>query len=252
MTIEPLIKQNLNASVRLALNKYIHNIASTQGSKLPSELDMAKSLNVSRATLRRTLDDLEQEGIIIRIHGKGTFVNPDALQIKLNLSPGYEFEKMINHSGFSSTVKVIRFETVRASREVSQKLNIPEGAPLYVVEKVYFANGHPAIISIDRFAHSIFPKDVTFTARECRESIFDTLRQKAGRLVMRDKIEIESMSIEQIKNYSAFHENMECSSCLVFHGINYDQNNIPIVFDTEFYDTNYINFSLIRRKHVFS
>ncbi len=43
--------------------------------KLPSEFELAKQLGVSRATLREALRVLEEENIIIRRHGVGTFVN---------------------------------------------------------------------------------------------------------------------------------------------------------------------------------
>src|SRR5919205_939676 len=43
--------------------------------KLPSEFELAKQLGVSRATLREALSILEEENVIIRRHGVGTFVN---------------------------------------------------------------------------------------------------------------------------------------------------------------------------------
>ena len=47
------------------------------GRKLPRETDFAKSLQVGRITLRSSLDRLEHEGYIKRVHGKGTFVSPE-------------------------------------------------------------------------------------------------------------------------------------------------------------------------------
>lgn len=47
--------------------------------KLPSEFDLAKELGVSRATLREALRILEEENVVIRRHGVGTFVNAKPL-----------------------------------------------------------------------------------------------------------------------------------------------------------------------------
>jgi DNA-binding LacI/PurR family transcriptional regulator len=50
------------------------------GRKLPRETDFAKSLHVGRITLRSSLDRLEHEGYIKRVHGKGTFVSPENIK----------------------------------------------------------------------------------------------------------------------------------------------------------------------------
>lgn len=61
-------------------NQLKHAIISAKlpaGKKLPRETDFAKSLKVGRITLRSSLDRLENEGYIKRVHGKGTFVSPE-------------------------------------------------------------------------------------------------------------------------------------------------------------------------------
>lgn len=72
--------------------------------KLPAEDTIAQSLSVNRVTVRKALTDLEQEGIVFRIHGKGAFENLEAMQIKANIIPGNEFEQMIIDSGYKVKV----------------------------------------------------------------------------------------------------------------------------------------------------
>jgi len=48
------------------------------GSKMISEPELARKLGVGRITLRASFDRLEHDGLIKRIHGKGTFVYPDS------------------------------------------------------------------------------------------------------------------------------------------------------------------------------
>ncbi|MFA7230901.1 MAG: substrate-binding domain-containing protein [Victivallaceae bacterium] len=58
-----------------------HNIISgtfTPGEKLPSGLELAEQLGVSHITMRSALDRLAGSGYIVKIHGRGIFVNPDA------------------------------------------------------------------------------------------------------------------------------------------------------------------------------
>lgn len=54
--------------------------------KLPSEEDLAKQLGVARGTVRQALSELADQGILYRLHGKGTFVAPE--QIEHNVDAG--------------------------------------------------------------------------------------------------------------------------------------------------------------------
>lgn len=249
MELIPMVKSSLSDSVKSYLYQYIKNMDTSKGTKLQAESVIAKNLSVSRVTVRRAFDDLEQEGVVFRIHGKGTFVNPEALQIKVNLNPGEEFSQVVQKSGYHCRVEIVRFEEIQADQKLAEFLQISQGEPVYLLEKVYFADNHPAIISIDRFPKSLFPHEDS--AIEGQDAIFNTLRQKAGRIVKCDKIEIETMNRSQMSLYSSYSDRMECSTVLVFHGINYDQDNRPVIYDTEFYDTNYIRFNMMRVKHVF-
>ncbi|MEA1012699.1 GntR family transcriptional regulator [Bacillus cereus] len=101
------------------------------GSQLPSEPDLAKSLGVSRATLRQALAFLQEDGLVRNIRGKGNFVidsfykqedrqletlsNPmhkchrgtfDRIDLHYRLDPETEFTKQVL-KGDSSTVVVL-------------------------------------------------------------------------------------------------------------------------------------------------
>ena len=59
------------------------------GTALPSEKRIAELLNIARSTVRQAMASLEQDGVISRIHGKGTFVQEQALQRLRNESGLY-------------------------------------------------------------------------------------------------------------------------------------------------------------------
>ena len=240
----------LAKTMRQKMTAFIQEMDSSAGLKLPKELDLAKHFAVSRATIRDVLEDLEKDGIIIRQHGRGTFVNPEALRIAVNLTPGEEFGQMIRDSGYKASMELTRYETVPAGKRTAEALRIPIGSPVAVIEKVFFANGHPAIVCIDRFPTALLTEPVD-EAVLTRMSTFEILQSNARRIVTRDKIELESMSVSQMKQFSASSQRMECDTVMVFHGINFDQDNHPVMFDTEFYDTNYIRFSMIRQTNTF-
>lgn len=71
-----------------------------EGEKLPSEITMAKQLNVSRATLREAFRILEDEGLINRYHGIGTFVSRFPV-IKSGMEELISITKLIEKQGMN-------------------------------------------------------------------------------------------------------------------------------------------------------
>ena len=250
MEIHPMVKANLSNSVKNYLYQYIRNVDLKDNMKLPSENEISSKLGVSRVTIRRALDELEKEGMILRIHGRGTFINPEAVKIQVNLMPGEEFSHLVELCGYKASFQVVSVEKRAADIQTRQILQLDEGEEIYVVEKVYMADSHPAIISIERFASSLVGDELSEEDVKSA-STFDIIRQSAGNFVVRDKIKIETMDREEMCRFAKPGSLMECSSALVFHGVNYNQENRPIIYDTEFYDTGYIKFSLLRVKNVY-
>lgn len=249
MEVHPMVKASLSSSVKNYLYQYIRNVDLKGNMKLPSENEISAKLGVSRVTIRRALDELEKEGMILRIHGRGTFINPEAVKIQVNLMPGEEFSHLVELCGYQASFQVISVEKKDADQETRRILQLDQGEEIYVVEKLYMADGHPAIISIDRFSASLAGDGLKEKANTT--STFDIIRQHAGNFVVRDKIKIETMDREEMCRYAKPGSLMECSSALVFHGVNYNQENRPIIYDTEFYDTRYIKFHLLRVKNVY-
>ena len=82
------------------------------------------------------------------------------------------------------------------------------------------------------------------------DRIFEVLHQYGGCFIARDKISMETMNREEMEKSVVSGKEMECDSVLVFRGKNYNQENKLVMLDREFYDTRYIQFSLLRVKNV--
>lgn len=66
------------SQVASLLRQGVRNGELAPGAKLPKELDLARSLGVSRIPVRHALAILEREGLVRRHHGRGTFIADDA------------------------------------------------------------------------------------------------------------------------------------------------------------------------------
>lgn len=249
--LQAMVKANLSTSVKNRLTKYIKSLDTSGSMKLPPESELSNQLGVSRITIRRALDELEQEGSVIRIHGRGTFANPEATDIRVNLMPGAEFRSLIRSCGYKPRAEIIGIQKFQADEKLSRILKIEIGTEMYKIEKAYYADDKLAIISIDRFACDLIGVELEPEHFD-EKSVFDILLNYGSCFIARDKIEIEAVPREKVTMSKICKEQMECDSLLVFHGVNYNQENMPVMYDTEYYNTDIVKFNLIRVKNIYT
>lgn len=214
--------------------------------KLPSEENIAKKYGVSRVTIRRALDELEQEGLIIRIHGRGTFVNRTALQMKVNLSVGIEYQQMIEHSGYHADVQLLRAYSTKISESMAQEMNLPLTERVFVVELMHYADSHPTILSVDRIPEKFLPERPADKVLE--HTPFFTFLEKYGNIIAcRDCFELQAVTkIEAEELITPYASLLERDSLLLTEGYMFDHSNKPFNFGSTLLDTKYIRYHLIR------
>lgn len=57
------------------------------GNQLPTEVEIAEQLGVSRETVRRAAETLQREGLLVKFRRKGTFTHPDQLALQIRARP---------------------------------------------------------------------------------------------------------------------------------------------------------------------
>jgi GntR family transcriptional regulator len=106
-------------------------------SRVPSESELQEMFEVSRITIRQALGDLQKEGLIFKVHGKGSFVSqPKAVQNITSLQ-GFaeamgEGQEIVNH--------VLSFDFVAANAQVASKLALDEGTPVAEIHRLRLLN----------------------------------------------------------------------------------------------------------------
>ena len=87
--------------------------------QMPSESEMMATFNVSRITVRQALNDLQNEGLIFRIHGKGTFVSkPKAFQ---DLGRLQGFGEAMRQMGYETFSRLLAIKSVTPSPQVAER-----------------------------------------------------------------------------------------------------------------------------------
>ena len=142
----PLSPQPLYEQIKDTLRGRILDGTYAPHSQMPSEHELCALFGVSRITVRQALGDLQKEGLLFKLHGKGTFVSkPKAFQ---NVTSLQGFGEAMSSMGYEIVNQLRSFRIVEASRHVAAKLNLPEGAPVAEIHRVRLLNREAVSLEI--------------------------------------------------------------------------------------------------------
>jgi len=113
--------------------------------QLPSESELTTRFAVSRITVRQALNDLQKEGLIFKVHGKGSFVSKPKTDQDLTRLQG--FAEALSGEGHEINNRVLSLRNVRAGRQVAQKLRMGVGDEVTEIRRLRFLDREP--ISVD-------------------------------------------------------------------------------------------------------
>ncbi len=246
MNLKPVKHTTLTESIRQEVLQYIYSKYEEKSWKLPPEQELADLLQVSRNTLRQVLSQLEAEGILLRRHGRGTFLNPEALKVRLSMFDLIDFSDIVRRCGHNPSHRIYSLENAEADEELARILEIQPGEEVLCVEYWLYADGLPCIAAVGWCARDIFFRQVSYEIWE-RSSCFRVLGDYAGRTVGSDRVRVRTMTLEQMEKRLGHRTELQCASVLCLDSVAFDQNDTPVVWGNAYFDTSLIQFDLFRR-----
>lgn len=117
-----------------------------EGDKIPSERELSETFNISRATVRQALSELEKQKDIYKIHGKGNFVSTHKINQELN--GFYSFSDEMIKLGKIPGNKILNLILKEAGNIIADKLNILPQDKIFVLNRVRLADNEALMYEV--------------------------------------------------------------------------------------------------------
>lgn len=112
--------------------------------KIPSEHQLMEEFGLSRGTVRHAIKTLVEEGLLVQVHGKGTFVTESALSHPAGVRP-LSFAESLREQGKNFMTLVLDKKVLPAPSDVAHELRARKGAPFLFLRRVRLVDGTPLI-----------------------------------------------------------------------------------------------------------
>jgi GntR family transcriptional regulator len=180
----------LHTQIRETIRRRVLDGSYAPLTQMPSESQMMEAFGVSRITVRLALADLQREGLIFKVAGKGSFVaKPKAFQ---SLSRLQGFGEAMAPAGYETYSQVLSAKAVRADEVVAERLRCRPGERVFEIQRLRYLNREPISVDVSYFALALGRR----LAREDlpRRDIFAILENDYGLALTHADLQIEAIS----------------------------------------------------------
>ncbi|MBD7907074.1 GntR family transcriptional regulator [Sporosarcina gallistercoris] len=164
-----------------------------ENEKFPSEFELARTLGVSRATLREALRVLEEEKIIVRKHGVGTFLKARPL-FTSGIEELSSVSSMIRAAGMEPGTIFLEVSDTLATEESMEKFDCHKEDSIVTIKRVRTADGEPVVYCVDQVNKKNLQTEATALMKH---SIFDALEKNGEIHITQAIAHIEPVGYDQ-------------------------------------------------------
>ena len=195
-----------------------------EGDKLPSEIELSKTCDVNRNTLRQAIAELVSAGILRKEKGMGTFVSSSIpLALKHKLKSISSFRDDLREIGINDDTKVLKKGIEDAKNHVSKTLLLGANNRVVVVRRLRAGNDVPFIYEESHLPGDMFKQilDMDLTG-----SMYKLLSERFNIVLARCEQTIRAINLKgKIAKILELPEN---SAGIFMESVTFDENSIPV------------------------
>lgn len=196
---------------------------------LEPEETLCSMYNLSRNTVRKAISELQHEGFVYKIQGRGTFIKSPKISHRFVTVVSFTEELLAR--GIKPSSIVIGIEVKKADTDVSEKLEINPGEEYYAIKRLRFGDGKPLGLNLSRIpvnlCFGLDKYDLRFG------SLYSLIEEKYGHRIIKV---IRIMETIPANNEVAKRLNIrEGFPVLRIIGIAYNQDKVPLDYCIEHY-----------------
>jgi GntR family transcriptional regulator len=164
------------------------------GESIPSEMELAQRFKVSQGTVRKAIDALAAENIVVRRQGKGTYVTSHAQERATT-----RFLRIIPDQGKSDypVSELVGFERARASESTQRLLDLRAGSSIYVIHRLLRFNETPTVLDEIHLPGALFKGLDEEVLRKHKGSMYGFLESHFGITMIRAEERIKAVLADQ-------------------------------------------------------
>lgn len=147
--------QKLYVQLYEILRGKIENVDWAVDSQIPTEEDLCKTYEVSKATVRLAVSDLARQGYLRCQQGKGTFVCKRIIPEGLTMVTSFK-EPMLE-AGVAFSTKVLAQTVMMPTDDIDVKLNISEDRHIIYIKRLRVVDNEPVLFQETYIPHNICP-----------------------------------------------------------------------------------------------
>lgn len=166
------------------------------GDYIPTEMELQKRFNVSRATVRQAIADLVYQGLLERKRSKGTTVS--STQFEARLSDLASFTNEMMNSGFTLKTHLLSFKQMAVPDNIAEFLNLDTSEAVHAMERLRLVDEKPVSVEKWYAPVKIFPglEKTSFGETGFEQSTYYVLMKQYGISVTRAVDTVSPLAVE--------------------------------------------------------